>query len=107
MENKMMNINDCYTLNNGVKIPCVAYGTYKAADGKSAEIIRTAIEAGYRYFDTAAFYHTEEYLAEAIKESRIPREEFFIASKLWKDDMGYEETKKHLQRHFGICRQIM
>lgn len=94
MENKMMNINDCYTLNNGVKIPCVAYGTYKAADEKSAEIIRTAIEAGYRYFDTAAFYHTEEYLAEAIKESGIPKEEFFIASKLWKDDMGYEETKK-------------
>ena len=94
MTNKMTNINDCYTLNNGIKIPCVAYGTYKAAEGKSAEIIRTAIETGYRYFDTAAFYHTEKYLAEAIKESGIPREELFIASKLWKTDMGYEETKK-------------
>ena len=52
----MNNIYDCYTLHNGVNIPCVGYGTYKAADGKSAEIIQKAIETGYRYFDTASFY---------------------------------------------------
>lgn len=91
-------INDCYTLSNGVKIPCMAYGTYKAADGKSAEIIRQAIDAGYRYFDTASFYGTEEYLAEAIRMSGIPREKFFITSKGWKDEMGFEETKEAFER---------
>ncbi|MCI8293961.1 MAG: aldo/keto reductase [Hespellia sp.] len=90
----MKNIYDCYTLNNGVSIPCVGYGTYKAADGDSAEVIRTAIEAGYRYFDTASFYGTEEYLGEAIQESKIPRKDFFIASKVWKAEMGYENVKK-------------
>ncbi|NLL80317.1 MAG: aldo/keto reductase [Clostridiales bacterium] len=94
----MKSIYDCYTLNNGVKIPCVAYGTYKAADGKSADIIRMAIEAGYRYFDTASFYGTESYLAEAIQESKIAREDFFIASKVWKAEMGYEETKQAFER---------
>lgn len=87
-----------YILNNGVEIPAIAFGTYKAADGKSADVIRAAIGAGYRYFDTASFYGTETYLAEAVRESGIPREEFFIASKLWKDEMGYENVKSAFER---------
>ncbi|MCI7813485.1 MAG: aldo/keto reductase [Lachnospiraceae bacterium] len=94
----MNNIYDCYTLNNGVQIPCVAYGTYKAADGDNADIIRMAIEAGYRYFDTASFYGTETYLAEAVQNSKLPRESFFFASKVWKTEMGYDETKAAFQR---------
>lgn len=87
-----------YTLENGVKIPAVGFGTYKAADGRSADVIREAIEAGYRYFDTASFYETEKYLAEAIRQSGIPRSEFFITSKLWKDEMGYEGARAALER---------
>ena len=80
-------------LNNQVKIPCAAFGTYKAAEGNSADIIGTAIRAGYRHFDTASVYGTEKYVAEAIEKSRIPRQEFFLTSKVWKEDMGYEQTK--------------
>ena len=90
----MNSMKDCYELENGVKIPCMAYGTYKAAEGNNEGIIKTAIEAGYRYFDTASFYDTEEALGRAIHESRIPREEFFLTSKAWKTEMGYEEVKK-------------
>ena len=61
-------------------------------------VIKQAIDVGYRYFDTASFYGTEEYLAEAIEMSRIPREEFFITSKLWKDEMGYEDAKAAFER---------
>ena len=93
-EQKMKSIQDCFELNNGVKIPCVGFGTYKAAQGKTAEVIRTAIDAGYRYFDTASFYGTEPYLCEAVKDSGIPREKFFITSKVWKTEMGYERTKE-------------
>lgn len=94
----MKNMYDCYTLNNGIEIPCIGYGTYKAADNKSSDIIRTAIDAGYRYFDTASFYETEAYLADAIRDSGLPREDFFIASKVWKSEMGYEETKAAFRR---------
>ena len=94
----MKNIHDCYTLNNGVQIPCVGYGTYKAAPDENAEVIQLAIEAGYRYFDTASFYGTEKYLGEAILESGISREDFFIASKVWKTEMGYEGTKAAFAR---------
>lgn len=61
-------------------------------------MIKTAIEAGYRCFDTASFYGTEPYLGTAIKESKIPREEFFISSKAWKTEMGYSQVKEAFER---------
>ncbi len=94
----MKNICDTYTLSNGVEIPCIAFGTYKAAQGDTAETIKLAIESGYRYFDTASFYGTETYLGQAVRESNIPREKFFLASKIWKDEMGYEAVKKAFTR---------
>lgn len=93
-----LNKTEHYILNNGVEIPAIAFGTYKAADGKSADVIRAAIEAGYRYFDTASFYGTETYLAQAVRESGISRDEIFIASKLWKTEMGYENVKSAFER---------
>ena len=93
-----LNKTEHYILNNGVEIPAIAFGTYKAADGKSADVIRAAIEAGYRYFDTASFYGTEMYLAQAVRESGISRDEIFIASKLWKTEMGYENVKYAFER---------
>lgn len=85
-------VKDCYVLENGVKIPMIASGTYKA------EMIRTAIDVGYRCFDTASYYGTEPDLAEAIRESGIPRKKFFITSKLWKDEMGYDNAKAAFAR---------
>lgn len=93
-----LNKTEHYILNNGVEIPAIAFGTYKAADGKSADVIRAAIEAGYRYFDTASFYGTETYLAQAVRESEISRDKIFIASKLWKTEMGYENVKYAFER---------
>lgn len=94
----MNSMYDCYTLSNGVKIPCLGFGIYKAAEENNAEIIKMAIAAGYRYFDTASFYGTERYLGEAVQESGIPREQFFLASKVWKTEMGYEQTKEAFAR---------
>ena len=80
-------------LTNGLAIPEIGFGTYKAAPEENISVISKAIEVGYRYFDTASYYGTEKFIAEAIKQSGHGREEFFIASKLWKADMGYENTK--------------
>lgn len=87
-----------FTLNNGLEIPCIGFGTYNAADKGNGGMIPAAIEAGYRYFDTASIYDTEDDLGNAIKASGIPREEFFIASKVWIDEMGYEGTKEAFAR---------
>lgn len=93
-----MNNQPVYTLSNGVEIPAVGFGTYKAADGKSAEVISAAIEAGYRCLDTASFYETEEYVADAVENSGLPREDFFITSKLWKTELGYQNAKDAFER---------
>lgn len=94
----MKSINDCYVLSNGLQIPCMGFGTYNAKDGDNLVIGKTAIEAGYRYFDTASLYETERVLGQAIRESKIPRNEFFIASKLWIDERGYKEAKEAFER---------
>ena len=50
------------------------------------------------YLDTASFYQTETYVGEAVKESKIPREEFFLVSKVWKDEMGYDNTLRAFEQ---------
>ena len=52
-----------FTLNNASKIPVMGFGTYKS----SQEAMSLAIEAGYRYFDTASFYGTERALGQALR----------------------------------------
>ncbi len=90
-------MSDCFVLQNGVKMPKIGYGTYKCADGSDARTVHMALEAGYRLLDTAAVYKNEEYIGEALRESRIPREEVFLTSKVWKTDLGYEKTKKSFE----------
>lgn len=87
-----------FTLNSGRKLPALGFGTYNAKGGDNLQMIKDAIKAGYRYFDTASLYGTERALGQAIRESGILREEFILASKVWTDEMGYEETKAALAR---------
>lgn len=92
-------LTDRYQLNNGIEIPCVGFGTWQMPDGKTGvDIVRTALDAGYRHIDTAAAYGNEKSVGIAIKESGIPREEIFVTSKLWNDDHGYENTLVAFER---------
>mgnify|MGYP003302140603 CR=1 FL=1 len=88
---------DKYTLSNGSRMSPIGFGTYNPGSADSEEMIKMAIDAGYRYFDTASLYGTERALGNAIRERGIPREEFYIASKLWIDEMGYESTKAEME----------
>lgn len=81
-----------FTLANGAEIPAVGFGTYKTADNNDEAIIREAIRQGYRHLDTATFYFNEEAVGKAVRESGIPREEFFLTSKVWRDRLGYDST---------------
>lgn len=89
----MNSLNDCYTLSNGVKIPCIGFGTWKAADGEvAASSVKAAIESGYRHIDTAAGYDNEGSVGKGIKESGISREEIFVTSKVKNSERGYKTT---------------
>lgn len=87
-----------FVLENGMTVPVVGFGTYNAKGGDNLQMIRDAIEVGYRYFDTASLYGTERALGQAIKESGLLRETFQIATKVWIDEMGYQNTKAALER---------
>ena len=87
-----------FVLRNGVQMPSVGYGTYKTTDGKDEQLISMALEAGYRLLDTAAFYGNEEFIGNAIRKSKIPREELFLTSKVWKTELGYEKTMKSFEQ---------
>ena len=78
-----------FTLNNGLELPAIGFGTYKAA---SSDVILNAIKAGYTYFDTAEFYGNESFIPQALKQSNLSREKIIIASKVWKTSMGYDNT---------------
>ncbi|MGN0143806.1 MAG: aldo/keto reductase [Clostridium sp.] len=80
-------------LSNGVKIPSIGFGTYKSGSNEeTAEIVKYALETGYRHIDTASFYGNESGVGKGIKESGIKREDIFLVTKLWNDDHGYDKT---------------
>ncbi|WP_304133086.1 aldo/keto reductase [Mesonia mobilis] len=83
-----------YQLNNGNKIPAIGFGTYKAQEDEGIAAVKKAIETGYRLIDTAAKYENEEAVGKAIKQSGIAREELMLTTKLWRENLGYESTKK-------------
>lgn len=93
-----------FKLSNGIEIPPVGFGTYKSTLEEGKEPILRALEAGYRYLDTASFYMNEEAVGEGIATSGIPREEIFLATKLWPSEMGYEETKEAFARSCAKLR---
>ena len=80
------------TLNNGLAIPGIGFGTFRAGQEDGAAVIGEAIRAGYRHIDTAAYYRTEEAVGKAAAASGLKREELFITTKVWKEDLGYDRT---------------
>lgn len=78
-----MPIAPTMTLNNGNKIPALGMGAvFLDSDGDIQKTVDTAINAGYRLFDNAAFYGNEESIGKALKNNGIAREELFISTKL-------------------------
>lgn len=84
------------TLNNGAKMPILGLGTSRLTgiDGQIA--ILQAIKVGYRLIDTAQMYGNEEQVGNAVAESGVNRDEFFITTKL-SSDMSYDETMKSFE----------
>ena len=82
-------------LNNGVEMPLEGFGVFQVTDyDVCRNAVLDAIGSGYRLIDTAAAYMNEEAVGEAIKESRVYRNDLFITTKLWTQDASYDGAKK-------------
>ena len=86
------------SLSNGVELPMIGYGTFQIKDAAQCEqCVSEALEAGYRLFDTAASYENEVAIGRALRGSRVPRDEWFVTTKLWVQDASYEGAKKAIE----------
>jgi diketogulonate reductase-like aldo/keto reductase len=92
-------LTDCFTLVNGVKIPCVGFGTWQTPDGDATrDAVKAAVASGYRHIDGAAVYGNEKSVGRALKDCGVPRGEIFVTSKLFNTERGYEKTKAAFEK---------
>ena len=84
-------------LNNGVQMPLLGYGVYQVDPKECERCVSDAISVGYRMIDTAQIYRNEEGVGNAIKKSGIDRKEFFIVTKVWISNAGYEKAKASIE----------
>ena len=79
-------------LNNGVEMPQLGYGVFQVSPDECERSVSDAIQVGYRSIDTAQVYRNEEGVGRAIRKSGIPRSDFFVTTKVWISNAGYERA---------------
>ncbi|XP_069679231.1 1,5-anhydro-D-fructose reductase-like isoform X1 [Periplaneta americana] len=92
-------------LNNNTLMPVLGLGTSQAKPGEMLQIVKDAIDVGYRSFDTSVYYGNEHEVGQAIKEKiaegPVKREELFVTNKLWgtyhREDLVVPACKKTLE----------
>lgn len=94
----MQNVKLC----NGVEMPMEGFGVFQVPENECKEVVLNAIRIGYRLIDTASSYKNEEAVGAAIraaeKEGIAKRNELFIATKAYIQEMGYENLKEAFLR---------
>jgi diketogulonate reductase-like aldo/keto reductase len=95
-------ITSTKTLNNGVEAPLLGLGVFQNPAGETTRnAILSALESGYRHVDTAKIYRNERSVGEAIRANDIPREQIFVTTKLWRDDVGYDSALRAVDTSLG------
>jgi 2,5-diketo-D-gluconate reductase A len=82
------------TLLDGHEMPQLGLGVYKVAADLAEPLVTHAIEVGYRLIDTASMYENEQGVGLGVRHAGVPREELFVTTKFWLEDLGYEKTLK-------------
>ena len=85
-------------LSNGVSVPMEGFGVFQIPVADCERVVRDAIDAGYRLIDTASSYQNEEAVGRAVRNCGVPREELFITTKAYIQEMGYENTMQAFER---------
>lgn len=71
------------TLNNGVKMPMAGLGTFLLSPDEAQESVYAALKEGYQLIDTANAYVNEKAVGRAMRQSKVPRENIFLETKIW------------------------
>ncbi|QRN95022.1 aldo/keto reductase [Archangium violaceum] len=94
-----LDLQSTVKLNNGVRMPRLGLGVFRAPRGEvTRAAVSAALAAGYRHIDTARIYGNERDVGLAVRESGLPREEIFVTTKLWNEDQGHDSTLRACER---------
>ncbi len=88
-------------LNDGRDMPMFGLGVWKASDEDAADAVEHALRSGYRHVDTAALYRNERGVGEGLRRSGVAREDVWITTKLWNDDIRSGEARAGLEKCLG------
>jgi methylglyoxal/glyoxal reductase len=96
---ELHSLEDRVEIAPGVMMPRLGIGTFRSAGGHEVEHeVAYALRVGYRGIDTASMYGNEEGVGRAISRSNVPRDELFVATKVWNDEQGYDATLSACER---------
>ena len=90
------------TLNNGVAMPWVGLGVWQLSDKEAREVVRSAVDLGYRSIDTAKIYGNERGVGEAIRTCGVPREQLFVTTKVWNDDIRADRVEAAFEQSLQL-----
>ena len=74
-----------------MNIPSFGLGTFRIKDQLLIDTIKSAVAIGYRHFDTAQIYGNEAEVGQALSESALPREQFYVTTKIWLENLGADK----------------
>ena len=90
-------------LNNEVLMPEIGFGVWRAEEGpETVNAVKAALANSYRLIDTAAFYKNEKSVGEAIASSDVPRDQIFVTTKVWNDDIRAGKTKEAFDKSLKL-----
>ena len=85
-------------LSNSLEMPLLGYGVFQVDPNECERCVSDAIEVGYRLIDTAQIYKNEEGVGRAVANSGISRKDFFLVTKVWISNAGYEKAKQSIDK---------
>lgn len=100
-----MEVSQTVKLNNGLEVPGIGLGFWESSGEEAINAVCMGTEAGYRRLDTAMYYKNEDQVGEGIRRCGVPREELFVATKIWYEDMcqgRQEETFYKSLENLGL-----
>ncbi len=82
----------------GVEVPELGFGTFKLIGKECEQAVKLALNVGYRHIDTAQVYKNEREVGNGIKQAHIKRDELFVTTKVWMNNLAPEEVIKSTER---------
>jgi 2,5-diketo-D-gluconate reductase A len=91
-------------LHDGIETPQLGFGVFQVPPEETQSAVELALEAGYRHIDTAAAYRNEKEVGAALAASGLPREDYFVTTKLWNSQQGHDSALLAFEASLGRLR---